>query len=145
VKCTHGATIGQLMKTRLFYLRSRGSMRSLRAGFTLCLFERMFLIASTKPGEEHCGDLIQQRLLDIAQAARFNAATISQNKPRRTWRSWMTTCSTSREVSLRSLLRQPRTDSIWTGCAAISPFSRVNYGKKLVYLDNAAHRRNPRP
>jgi Fe-S cluster assembly protein SufD len=68
VKCTHGATIGQIDENALFYLRSRGfdevsARRLLLAAFANECVERM------RPGvaRAHIEQLIETHLLSIAQ------------------------------------------------------------------------------
>jgi Fe-S cluster assembly protein SufD len=81
VKCTHGATIGQIDEDALFYLRSRGFNEISARRLLLYAFSRECLDRINQaPVRNIVENLIQQRLLDIAQAARFNAATISQEQ-----------------------------------------------------------------
>jgi Fe-S cluster assembly protein SufD len=70
VKCTHGATIGQIEENALFYLRSRGidelsARRVLLAAFANQCVERM------KPGvaRNHAEGLIEAHLLSLAQTS----------------------------------------------------------------------------
>jgi Fe-S cluster assembly protein SufD len=69
VKCTHGATIGQIDETALFYLRSRGigemeARRLLLEAFAGECIERM------KPGaaREYTESIVFERLLSVANA-----------------------------------------------------------------------------
>ena len=69
VKCTHGATIGQIEENALFYLRSRGidevdARRLLLQAFAGECLDRM------KPGvaRDYAEAVVQQRLLSIAHA-----------------------------------------------------------------------------
>ena len=71
VKCTHGATIGQIEENALFYLRSRGideasARRLLLFAFTSECLDRM----RTGPARAYVENLIQQKLGDIGDAAR---------------------------------------------------------------------------
>ena len=71
VKCTHGATIGQIEENALFYLRSRGIEEGearqllLRAFASECL-ERM----AEGPARDHVESLIHAHLAHITQAAK---------------------------------------------------------------------------
>ena len=72
VKCTHGATIGQIEENALFYLRSRGigemeARRLLLEAFAGECIERM------KPGaaREYTEAVVLERLLSVANSASF--------------------------------------------------------------------------
>src|SRR5436309_311792 len=72
VKCTHGATIGQIEETALFYLRSRGidereARRLLLEAFAGECIERM------KPGaaRDYTEAIVLERLLSVANATSF--------------------------------------------------------------------------
>jgi Fe-S cluster assembly protein SufD len=76
VKCTHGATIGQIEENALFYLRSRGidevsARRLLLAAFANECVERM------KPGvaRNHVEALIEAQLLSMAHKADLQLGT----------------------------------------------------------------------
>jgi Fe-S cluster assembly protein SufD len=76
VKCTHGATIGQIEENALFYLRSRGidevaARRLLLQAFASECLDRM------KPGAArvHSEELIHQHLLSLAHRAHSSAGT----------------------------------------------------------------------
>src|SRR5262249_9270384 len=69
VKCTHGATIGQIEENALFYLRSRGidetsARKILRLPFSSKCLERMRAGAA----RAHVEQLIHEYLLSLAQA-----------------------------------------------------------------------------
>jgi Fe-S cluster assembly protein SufD len=71
VKCTHGATIGQLEENALFYLRSRGidetsARRLLLMAFAGECFERM----KESPARAHVENLVRQDLRRIAYSSR---------------------------------------------------------------------------
>jgi Fe-S cluster assembly protein SufD len=75
VKCTHGATIGQIEETALFYLRSRGidereARRLLLEAFAGECIERM------KPGaaRDYTESIVFERLLSVANAGSFARA-----------------------------------------------------------------------
>lgn len=69
VKCTHGATIGQIEENALFYLRSRGigemeSRRLLLEAFAGECIERM----KPGPAREYTESIVFERLLSVANA-----------------------------------------------------------------------------
>lgn len=69
VKCTHGATIGQIEENALFYLRSRGidevaARRLLLLAFASECLERM----KDGPAREHAEKLIHEHLLTVGRA-----------------------------------------------------------------------------
>jgi Fe-S cluster assembly protein SufD len=71
VKCTHGATIGQIEENALFYLRSRGiseisARRLLLMAFAGECFERM----KEGPARAHVENLVRQDLRRIAYSSR---------------------------------------------------------------------------
>src|SRR5438270_4205681 len=70
VKCTHGATIGQIDENALFYLRSRGidevsARKLLLMAFASECMDRM----KASPAREHVQKLIHEHLLTLAAAA----------------------------------------------------------------------------
>jgi Fe-S cluster assembly protein SufD len=70
VKCTHGATIGQMEETALFYLRSRGidessARRLLLVAFASECLDRM----KEGPVRVHVEKLVQQHMLRIVEAS----------------------------------------------------------------------------
>jgi Fe-S cluster assembly protein SufD len=76
VKCTHGATIGQLEESALFYLRSRGideksARRLLLMAFASECLDRM----QEGPARTHVENLINQNLVRLAQTSRSFAGT----------------------------------------------------------------------
>jgi Fe-S cluster assembly protein SufD len=63
VKCSHGATVGQLDKTALFYLRSRGLSRDEAAQMLTRSFAAVILAASPVPAaHSHIETLVDRRL-----------------------------------------------------------------------------------
>ena len=83
VKCTHGATIGQIEENALFYLRSRAidevsARRMLLMAFAGECLERM------KPGaaRDHAERLIHEHLLTIANHISSQAAKETRNLTR---------------------------------------------------------------
>jgi Fe-S cluster assembly protein SufD len=86
VKCTHGATIGQIEENALFYLRSRGideqsARKLLLFAFASECLDRM------KPGDarQYVEVLIQQHLLHIANAPQGSRAGNHPDEKGRNW------------------------------------------------------------
>jgi Fe-S cluster assembly protein SufD len=86
VKCTHGATIGQIEENALFYLRSRGidevsARRLLLQAFASECLDRM------KPGaaRDYVGSLIQAHLLTIAEHLPGQSDPQSGETKERSW------------------------------------------------------------
>jgi len=85
VKCTHGATIGQIEGDALFYLRSRGidevsARKLLLFAFASECLDRM----KQGPVRKHVEGLINQCLFQVANAADAAGATYREN----TGRNW---------------------------------------------------------
>ena len=85
VKCTHGATIGQIEEGALFYLRSRGidetsARKLLLLAFASECLERM----QQEPVRNHVKGLINQSLLQAIGASQTNAL----NPERRSRENW---------------------------------------------------------
>jgi len=85
VKCTHGATIGQIEENALFYLRSRGideisARKLLLLAFANECLDRM----ATNPAREHVERLINEHLLTIANSTK-NLAKLTSADSRRNW------------------------------------------------------------
>jgi Fe-S cluster assembly protein SufD len=85
VKCTHGATIGQIEENALFYLRSRGideisARKLLLLAFANECLDRM----AANPAREHVEKLINEHLLTIANTTR-NLAKLTSGESRRNW------------------------------------------------------------
>ena len=74
VKCTHGATIGQIEENALFYLRSRGIDERSARRFLLAAFANE-CVGRMKPGiaRNHAGQLIEAHLLSMAQSSQPEA------------------------------------------------------------------------
>jgi len=84
VKCTHGATIGQIEENALFYLRSRGidevsARRLLLLAFASECLDRM----KPGPAHDHAEQLIHEHLLSIANHLPENAP--GGNETERPW------------------------------------------------------------
>jgi Fe-S cluster assembly protein SufD len=80
VKCTHGATIGQIEENALFYLRSRGiaeaeARRILLQAFAGECLERI----PARAVRDYCQAVVEQRLQSLAKAVPFAAAGLNQN------------------------------------------------------------------
>ena len=85
VKCTHGATIGQIEENALFYLRSRGidevsARKLLLLAFANECLDRM----AANPAREHVEKLINEHLLTIANSTKSLARLTSSDR-RRNW------------------------------------------------------------
>jgi Fe-S cluster assembly protein SufD len=85
VKCTHGATIGQIEENALFYLRSRGiaeieARRLLLEAFAGECVDRM----QAGPARDHARRLIEQHLSTIALSAPADAAVAETTE--RNWK-----------------------------------------------------------
>ena len=79
VKCTHGATIGQIEENALFYLRSRGinevaARKLLLLAFASECLDRM----RPNPAREHVDRLIQDYLLSFAASRGRDRTPISE-------------------------------------------------------------------
>jgi Fe-S cluster assembly protein SufD len=85
VKCTHGATIGQIDENALFYLESRGIDRVSARRLLLSAFAGECL-ARMKPGaaRSHAEQLIYQHLLSVGGALSEGSAE-SARQIERTW------------------------------------------------------------
>jgi Fe-S cluster assembly protein SufD len=79
VKCTHGATTGQIEEEALFYLRSRGVSEADARWLLLRAFAGEFL-DRMKPGadREYVEAVVAQRLLSFAHAGSPNGGNCSQ-------------------------------------------------------------------
>ena len=78
VKCTHGATIGQIEETALFYLRSRGidetsARRLLLVAFASECLERM----KEGPARTHVEKLINESMRPLAELSILNRAHLA--------------------------------------------------------------------
>jgi Fe-S cluster assembly protein SufD len=85
VKCTHGATIGQIEENALFYLRSRGideisARKLLLLAFAGECLERM----AANPARDHVERLINDHLLKIANSTK-NLAKFTTEDRGRNW------------------------------------------------------------
>ena len=86
VKCTHGATIGQIDENALFYLRSRGidelsARKLLLFAFASECLDRM----KASPAREHVEELIHGHLLEVAHSANRFATGIPSEDTGRKW------------------------------------------------------------
>jgi Fe-S cluster assembly protein SufD len=85
VKCTHGATIGQIEENALFYLRSRGideisARKLLLLAFASECLDRM----APNPARDHVEQLIHDHLLKIANSTK-NLAKLTTEERGRNW------------------------------------------------------------
>jgi Fe-S cluster assembly protein SufD len=68
VKCTHGATIGQIEEEQLFYLRTRGIEETSARNLLLYAFAAECLDRMhDSPTREFVAELIRERLTDLAR------------------------------------------------------------------------------
>ena len=152
VKCTHGATIGQIEEEQLFYLRSRGIEETSARNLLLYAFAAECLDRmADSPAREFVASLIGERLTELARNHQAAAVIAPEElalrkKKRRTGRDWDDNnrpASNSRAASARSFVairlrsryrENPRDFPILA--------ERIN-GKPLVYLDNGATSQKP--
>jgi len=86
VKCTHGATIGQIEENALFYLRSRGidelsARKLLLFAFASECLDRM----KPSPARKQVEGLIHQHLLQVANSAQSLVASTRSEEGGRGW------------------------------------------------------------
>jgi len=86
VKCTHGATIGQIEEDALFYLRSRGidepsARRLLLLAFASECLDRM----KPGPARTHVEALINRNLLQMGDSAPDSARDLNSSEVERNW------------------------------------------------------------
>ena len=86
VKCTHGATIGQIEENALFYLRSRGideisARKLLLLAFASECLDRM----RPNPARDHVEKLIHEHLLTVANSVKTLAASGRVKAGGRNW------------------------------------------------------------
>src|SRR5581483_2799215 len=83
VKCTHGATIGQIDETALFYLRSRGIDEISARKLLLLAFASECLDRMKEVGVRgHLEGLINQHLFNMANTAPISQTTGHEEKAR---------------------------------------------------------------
>jgi Fe-S cluster assembly protein SufD len=79
VKCTHGATIGQIEENALFYLRSRGiSEAEARKLLLMAFAEECVERMHAGPAREHVERLIREHLLFVENAPQAAAGKIAE-------------------------------------------------------------------
>ena len=84
VKCTHGATIGQIEEEQLFYLRSRGFSEAEARNTLLYAFAAECLDRIEEPAvREFAEGLIRERLTELARSRKTSAlaAPTADNAP----------------------------------------------------------------
>lgn len=86
VKCTHGATIGQIEENALFYLRSRGidevsARRLLLEAFASECLDRM----KQGPARTHVAELIREHISQLALTAASHKSESSESDRARNW------------------------------------------------------------
>ena len=86
VKCTHGATIGQIEEEQLFYLRSRGIDEVSARNTLLYAFAAECLDRMQEPAaREFAERLIRERLTELAQRAPSDVATAPAEEGAQNW------------------------------------------------------------
>jgi Fe-S cluster assembly protein SufD len=86
VKCTHGATIGQIDEEQLFYLRARGIREADARNFLLYAFAAECLDRMKDPAaREFAAKLISERLHDLANAVQAAAPVVMQEENAQNW------------------------------------------------------------
>ena len=79
VKCTHGATIGQIEENALFYLRSRGiSEAEARKLLLLAFAEECVERMHSATAREHIESLIRQHLLFMENAPQLSSGRVTE-------------------------------------------------------------------
>jgi len=86
VKCTHGATIGQIDETQLFYLRARGIAEANARNLLLYAFAAECLDRMKGPAaREFAGKLIRERLQELASAVTAAAPAATEDEVAQHW------------------------------------------------------------
>ncbi|MGD0345260.1 MAG: Fe-S cluster assembly protein SufD [Terracidiphilus sp.] len=86
VKCTHGATIGQIDDAQLFYLRARGIAETEARNLLLYAFAAECLDRMKESAaREFAGKLIRVRLEELARAVQFAAPAATEKEEAQNW------------------------------------------------------------
>ena len=86
VKCTHGATIGQIEEEQLFYLRSRGFAEASARNILLYAFAAECLDRMKEPAaREFVEGLIRERLAELVQSRQPAAAAPAAEEDAQNW------------------------------------------------------------
>ena len=86
VKCTHGATIGQIDETQLFYLRSRGFAEADARNLLLYAFAAECLDRMRdSAAREFAEKLIRERLQELASAVTAAAPVVTEVEETQNW------------------------------------------------------------
>ena len=148
VKCTHGATIGQIEENALFYLRSRGIDEDRRAAAAADgLRRRVPGPHEGRPGAHSRGDADPRAFAAAwrgprAASARATAARMPDGVGGSRMSTVARRCRRMRACVARARRRAAR--STWRRFARDFPILREQmHGKPLVYLDNAATSQKP--
>ena len=87
VKCTHGATIGQIDEAQLFYLRARGIAEADARNLLLYAFAAECLDRMKEPAaREFAEGLIRERLEELASAAKTVPVAASEEEETQNWK-----------------------------------------------------------
>ncbi len=146
VKCTHGATIGQIDEDALFYLRSRGiDEASARKLLLLRLCQRVSRPHEAGAGPRAPGRADQRASVPDGQHCAWCVDRIRRDDTGRNWEE--SDDHRCQEITQRvrpPTCTTPAASSTSRGSAATFPScSRGFTGKPLVYLDNAATSQKP--
>jgi Fe-S cluster assembly protein SufD len=82
VKCTHGATIGQIEESALFYLRSRGISEADARQILLQAFAGECLDRLAGSVRDYCESIVLERLLARANPTAVKASRLKESKDR---------------------------------------------------------------
>jgi Fe-S cluster assembly protein SufD len=86
VKCTHGATIGQIDDAQLFYLRARGIAEADARNLLLYAFAAECLDRMKEPAaREFAGTLIRQRLRELASTSKTAKPAVAEEEEAQNW------------------------------------------------------------
>lgn len=82
VKCTHGATIGQIEESALFYLRSRGISEQEARRILLQAFAGECLDRISGPVRDYCDGIVVERLQSLAKPAAHSPTDLKETPER---------------------------------------------------------------
>jgi Fe-S cluster assembly protein SufD len=86
VKCTHGATIGQIDESQLFYLRARGIAEAEARNLLLYAFAGECLDRMKEPAaREFAEKLIRVRLEELSRAVQASAPVAAVKEEAQNW------------------------------------------------------------
>ena len=146
VKCTHGATIGQIEENALFYLRSRGiDERSARKLLLLAFASECLDRMKEDAVRTHIEGLIHNSLFAMAHARQAAAGSDRRGQGEILGGSRMTTAANSVSWEQRPPLQPALRYTTLSRFARDFPILHAEGARHpLVYLDNAATSQKPR-